>query len=109
MSTLIAFLLKDDNQTLFFATDHDVPYFRNLVTTETDQLNGAADEWDAVLRETPSLTEEGELFTLRISCEGVSTIKIFDGHFKSKGARRRHNFLLTIPSDSIRHNRGKIV
>lgn len=39
---------------------HDVPYFRKLLVTETDRLNGLCAKWEAVL-DTPNLSEEGKI------------------------------------------------
>ena len=39
-------------------SEHDVPYFRQLLCTETNRLTGLSDHWN-IINEDPSLTEEG--------------------------------------------------
>ncbi|GAB1601558.1 hypothetical protein Ahia01_000434200 [Argonauta hians] len=45
------------------SVEHDVPYFRNIVATQTALLNGLADTWEAIV---PTLSEdvEGEVRTV---------------------------------------------
>ena len=39
--------------------EKDVPYFRNMVTSETNRLTSLCDKWQDIMNES-SLTEEGE-------------------------------------------------
>ncbi len=40
--------------------EHDVPYYRNIMKTETDHLNELGDKWNAIYESTPNISEEGE-------------------------------------------------
>lgn len=43
--------------------EHDVKYFRNLLTSETARFNVMCEKWETI--NTPELTEEGKNFTCR--------------------------------------------
>ena len=56
---------------------HDVPYFRSLLKSETDRLNGLSDKWNTINDSTDNLTEDGKLILNMLNCvkdyKGTST------------------------------------
>lgn len=42
--------------------EHDVPYFRHLLKSETKKLNSMCQKWEDINTATPDLSEDGMYF-----------------------------------------------